>query len=281
MREFSSSAAGPDGLDRLVDLSPFAADILGRYPALLPALRTSGRLVRAVTDGEIANLLATELRDCPGDDEFLHRLRLFRHRELLRIIWRDLNEGADVTESLRDLSDLADAAINAALKFADDLLRARHGEPRAEDGTPCGAGVVAMGKLGGHELNFSSDVDLVFVYSAAGETDGARALSNEEYFRLLAQRVIDLLSRNTADGFVYRVDVRLRPVRQRGAAGRQRVRTGEAICCSTAGTGSATPGSRRGWSTTGPTRSPCTGTCSGPSCTAATWTTACSARCAR
>jgi glutamate-ammonia-ligase adenylyltransferase len=73
-----------------------------------------------------------------------------------------------------------------------------------------------MGKLGGHELNFSSDVDLVFVFSAQGETDGARALSNEEYFRLLAQRVIDLLSRNTADGFVYRVDVRLRPF---GSAG--------------------------------------------------------------
>ena len=159
----------------------------------------------------MATLLAAVLRDVSGDDDFLHRLRLFRHRELLRIIWRDLNEGADVTESLRDLSDLADAAINAALDYANDLLRARHGEPHAEDGSPCGAGVVAMGKLGGHELNFSSDVDLVFLYSAAGETDGARALSNEEYFRLLAQRVIDLLSRNTADGFVYRVDVRLRP----------------------------------------------------------------------
>lgn len=73
-----------------------------------------------------------------------------------------------------------------------------------------------MGKLGGHELNFSSDVDLVFVYSASGQTNGAEALSNEEYFRLLAQRVIDLLSRNTPDGFVYRVDVRLRPF---GSAG--------------------------------------------------------------
>ena len=175
------------------------------------ALQTSGRLTRSCTPAEHRDLLDEDVAGVSGDDEFLRCLRLFRHRELLRIIWRDLNEAADVTESLRDLSDLADAAINAALKFASDLLRARHGEPRAEDGSPCGVGIVAMGKLGGHELNFSSDVDLVFLYSAAGETNGARALSNEEYFRLLAQRVIDLLSRNTADGFVYRVDVRLRP----------------------------------------------------------------------
>ncbi len=216
MNELPSSEAGPDRLDRVVATSPFAADIMARYPALLPALRNSGRLMRTVADGETAALLAATLLDCPGDDEFLRRLRLFRHQELLRILWRDLNGSADVTESLRDLSDLADAAINAALRFADDLLRTRHGEPRGDDGTPCGAGVVAMGKLGGHELNFSSDVDLVFVYSAVGETAGPRALSNEEYFRLLAQRVIDLLSRNTADGFVYRVDVRLRPF---GSAG--------------------------------------------------------------
>jgi len=206
--------AGP--LARLELASPFAADIIARYPALLDQLRTSRRLTRSCEPTELRDLLEAWLAGGSGDDEFLHRLRLFRHRELVRVIWRDLNEGADVTESLRDLSDLADAAINAALNFAHDLLRARHGEPRAEDGSPSGAGVVAMGKLGGHELNFSSDVDLVFVYSTAGETDGARALSNEEYFRVLAQRVIDLLSRNTADGFVYRVDVRLRPF---GSAG--------------------------------------------------------------
>ena len=73
-----------------------------------------------------------------------------------------------------------------------------------------------MGKLGGHELNFSSDIDLVFVHSAGGETTGPRSISNEEFFRFLAQRLIDLLSRNTAEGFVYRVDARLRPF---GSAG--------------------------------------------------------------
>jgi glutamate-ammonia-ligase adenylyltransferase len=204
------------GLERVQALSPFAADILARYPALLDELRDGGRLARASAPGELAALLAARLDGVAGDDDFLHRLRLFRHRELVRVIWRDLNEGADVTESLRDLSDLADAAINAAHRHADAALRGRHGGPRGDEGGPCGAGIVAMGKLGGHELNFSSDVDLVFLFSTGGETDGSRPVSNEEYFRLLAQRVIDLLSRNTADGFVYRVDVRLRPF---GSAG--------------------------------------------------------------
>ncbi|MBL8202342.1 MAG: bifunctional [glutamate--ammonia ligase]-adenylyl-L-tyrosine phosphorylase/[glutamate--ammonia-ligase] adenylyltransferase [Chromatiales bacterium] len=208
--------ASQAGLERLVGLSPFSADIVSRYPELLDELQGSGRLAMPSEAGTLHVLLTAALVGVAGDDDFLRRLRLFRHRELVRIIWRDLNEGVDVTESLRDLSDLADAAINAALDYADGLLRARHGTPRAEDGSACGPGVVAMGKLGGHELNFSSDVDLVFLFSEAGETDGARPISNEEYFRLLAQRAIDLLSRNTADGFVYRVDVRLRPF---GSAG--------------------------------------------------------------
>ncbi|MEO8225764.1 MAG: bifunctional glutamine synthetase adenylyltransferase/deadenyltransferase, partial [Gammaproteobacteria bacterium] len=111
------------GLERLVGLSPFSADIMARYPQLLDELRTSGRLARRCGPTELRELLEARVSGSSGDDELIHRLRLFRHRELLRIIWRDLNEGVDVTESLRDLSDLADAAINAALKFADDLLR--------------------------------------------------------------------------------------------------------------------------------------------------------------
>ena len=206
------------GIARLQECSPFAADILGRYPDLFDELRSSGRLSRPNEAGELRTLLEARIASGSGSDEdaIQRELRLFRHRELVRIIWRDLNEGAEVAETLRDLSDLADAAINAALAHAEKLLQDRHGVPRAEDGSVSGVGVVAMGKLGGHELNFSSDVDLVFLFSAGGQTDGERALSNEEYFRRLAVRVIDTLSRNTPDGFVYRVDVRLRPF---GSAG--------------------------------------------------------------
>ncbi len=216
MIEIATGFSPKDALERACALSPFVADIVTRYPELLAELQISGRLGKPAEAGEFSALMAGALQGCSSEDVFQRSLRLFRHRELVRIVWRDLNEGADVTETLRDLSDLADSAINAALRFATDGLRPRYGEPRTRDGSPCGPGIIAMGKLGGHELNFSSDVDLVFVYTASGDTDGARPVSNEEYFRLLAQRVIDALSRNTPDGFVYRVDIRLRPF---GSAG--------------------------------------------------------------
>jgi len=216
MTDIAPGHTPDDGLARVASLSPFAADVINRYPELLTELRESGRLHRSSLPGEFAALRASAVDDSGSEQDFQRSLRLFRHRELVRIIWRDLDGSADVTETLRDLSDLADAAINAALNAATHNLRLRYGEPRTRDGGPCGFGVIAMGKLGGHELNFSSDVDLVFVYSGGGETDGARPVSNEEYFRLLAQRLIDALSRDTADGFVYRVDIRLRPF---GSAG--------------------------------------------------------------
>jgi len=216
MTDAATGLTQQDKLERVLALSPFVADIISRYPELLAELQISGRLGKSMAAGEYAALAGGALQDCSSEDDFQRGLRLFRHRELVRIVWRDLSEGAEVTETLRDLSDLADSAITTALRFAADGLRPRYGEPRTSDGGPCGPGIIAMGKLGGHELNFSSDVDLVFVYSGSGETDGPRSVSNEEYFRLLAQRVIDALSRNTPDGFVYRVDIRLRPF---GSAG--------------------------------------------------------------
>ena len=216
MTEVAKGPSRQEALERVCALSPFVADIVTRYPELLAELEDSGRLGNPAAPGEFAALIAGALQDCGSEEDFQRGLRLYRHRELVRIVWRDLIERADVTETLRDLSELADSAINAALRFATEGLQTRYGQPRTGDGSPCGPGIIAMGKLGGHELNFSSDVDLVFVYTASGETDGARPVSNEEYFRLLAQRVIDALSRNTPDGFVYRVDIRLRPF---GSAG--------------------------------------------------------------
>lgn len=201
---------------RVLTASPYAADILVRYPVMLAELLGSKRLQSTTTADAYLSLLQATLPPDPDEEELQRRLRLFRHRELVRIIWRDLAGSAGVTETLRDLSNLADASINVALDWARTTLQARYGEPHTEEGAPCGFGVLAMGKLGGHELNFSSDIDLVFVHSGSGETTGPRSISNEEYFRFLAQRLIDLLSRNTAEGFVYRVDARLRPF---GSAG--------------------------------------------------------------
>ncbi|MCC5793953.1 MAG: bifunctional [glutamate--ammonia ligase]-adenylyl-L-tyrosine phosphorylase/[glutamate--ammonia-ligase] adenylyltransferase [Chromatiales bacterium] len=206
--------ARPDGLPALrkvVACSPYAAEVIRRYPGLLVSLVDEGLLDRPLDPGAIRAEIEAGLAEEAPEAAILRQLRLVRHRHLLRVIWRDLVAGTAPECSLADLSALADDSIRVALDHASTELLARHGTPRDADGVEVSMGVVAMGKLGGGELNFSSDVDLVFVYSDAGETDGPRPLANEEYFRRLAQRLIDLLGRKTAEGFVYRVDARLRP----------------------------------------------------------------------
>ena len=130
---------------------------------------------------------------------------------MVRIAWRALAGWAEVEETLADLSDFADTAIRVALAHARQTLTARYGEPRSGAGAVQPLIVVAMGKLGGRELNFSSDVDLVLLFPEHGETDGPRPIANEELFTRLGQGLIRLLETATADGFTLRVDMRLRP----------------------------------------------------------------------
>jgi len=198
-------------LNRLLVCSEYAADILFRYPVLLSELIADGRMHRPLRAAELDPIFLAARPENETESQFLRRLRLFRHRELLRIIWRDTAGWSGCAETLNELSALADTCLRAAFERSSAELQHRHGVPRDESGDQVDFIVVAMGKLGGAELNFSSDVDLVFIYSDAGETDGQRALSNEEYFRRLTQHFIGLLSNKTADGFVYRVDARLRP----------------------------------------------------------------------
>jgi glutamate-ammonia-ligase adenylyltransferase len=137
-------------------------------------------------------------------------LREWRRREMLRIAWRDIAGRSPVTETLRALSELADAAIRAAVSVAQLHLQPIFGRPRGAD-AEVPLIVLGMGKLGGRELNFSSDIDLVLLYSEGGQTDGPRQLDNEEYFNRLGRELIRLLNARTEDGFVFRVDMRLRP----------------------------------------------------------------------
>ena len=168
------------------------------------------------------------LQGAANEEEVFHGLRVFRKRELLRIALRDLLGRADLGETVSELSNLAEVALQAAYEWADGELRKRHGTPMAadDDGNafPAGFAVIGMGKLGGRELNFSSDVDLMYVYTADGETGGApgadggaaNRVTNHQYFIKLAEMVSAAIGRNTADGFVFRVDVRLRPEGQKG-----------------------------------------------------------------
>ena len=135
----------------------------------------------------------------------------FRRRQLLRILLRDVLGAATLSNVTEELSNLADAILDVAYRRIRSELVARHGEPRLEDGTLCGFSVISLGKLGGKELNYSSDIDLMFVYGGNGETDGPAVLTNKEFYKKVANQYTELLSTYTAEGQCYRVDLRLRP----------------------------------------------------------------------
>ena len=183
--------------------SDFLLDALARDPKLLPALA-------AAPDGQCGR---EPLPFSPPEDEgaFSAALRRWRRAEVARIAWRDLAGWAAVPETLADLSRAADTGISAAHDYARAALERRHGVPRSAAGAAQQLVVVGMGKLGGRELNFSSDVDLIFLFPEDGETDGERALSNGEFFTRLGQYLIRLLDAPTEEGFGWRVDMRLRP----------------------------------------------------------------------
>ena len=176
----------------------------------------------------LAERLAAVLTDDLDDKSFFHVLRLFRKQEMLRIGLRDLLNRADLQETVADLSLLAEVCLQEAYAWADAGLFKRYGRPIHEnpDGSmaPSGFAVIAMGKLGGMELNFSSDVDLMYVYTADGETEGVLSaanartnrISNHQYFIKLAEKLSAAIGEKTGDGFVFRVDMRLRPEGQGG-----------------------------------------------------------------
>jgi glutamate-ammonia-ligase adenylyltransferase len=135
-------------------------------------------------------------------------LAAFRRRQLLRIVLRDTLGFATLSETTAELSNLADAILNAAYRHIFQKLSAQYGTPYTSTGTALFS-VISLGKLGGRELNYSSDIDLMFLYSGDGETD--TGLSNKEFFQKLANQYTELLSTYTGEGMCYRVDLRLRP----------------------------------------------------------------------
>ena len=160
-------------------------------------------------------------------------LARFRRRELLRIYLRDIRKLATVPEITEELSNLADAIIEFALRLARQDLENRHGVPLETDEngreTPAGFCVVALGKLGSLELNYASDIDLLFIYSNEGSTSDVgtqSSLTNREFFIKLAERVIALAGGQSGEGAAYRVDMRLRP---HGSVGRLALSLDETI----------------------------------------------------
>lgn len=219
---------------RMVDLvctifgnSNALAFTLVRDPLLLYWLAQQNVLSTAPTKAGMERTIRQSLESVTVTDLKLDALRGFRRREMLRIGVRDLLRLADVEETTASLSDLASVLIDAAYRIVDADLRAQYGIPmhRNRQGrlVETGFTVIGMGKLGGHELNYSSDVDVLYVCeSHEGETRSAASgrakakgpvqggLSNEEYFEILARELTKVLTEQTHEGYLYRVDLRLR-----------------------------------------------------------------------
>ncbi|AMB81382.1 bifunctional glutamine synthetase adenylyltransferase/deadenyltransferase [Pseudomonas sp. Lz4W] len=222
--------AGEHGLDdwsperwaafeRVSAASDFFIEQSLRDPVMLLDLVRSGELDRSFKPGELCGQIAEAVETAATDDELGRVLRRQRTRQQIRIIWRDLNRQADLVETCRDLSDMADASIDQAYRWLYQRHCQQFGTPTGHrSGEPQPMVILGMGKLGAVELNLSSDIDLIFAYPEGGETVGAkRALDNQEFFIRLGQRLIKALDPMTVDGFVFRVDMRLRPYGSSGA----------------------------------------------------------------
>ncbi len=203
--DFTPRARISETAARVAVVSDFVLGVLVRHTAeLLARLEDDARL------DHDAVLATVDIAGSPEPDA-MAVLRRRRNVELARLAWRDIAGWASFEECVRDLSTLADAMVDAAVRFAVKALEPRFGTPVDDDGKPGELLVLGMGKLGGRELNFSSDIDLVFVYPDGLTLTGPRAAEAEDYFRRIVQCLIRLLDQVTADGFVFRVDTRLRP----------------------------------------------------------------------
>ena len=201
-----------DSLPKVWACSKFVAQHCLQSPELLKDLIDSDDLFNAPNSQNYRDSLNQQLVDVEEEAALMRILRLFRRREMVRIAWRDLAGWASLEETLKSLSDLADIIIDIALTWLYQRLIIQFGTPSSPDGKPQSLVVLALGKLGGQELNFSSDIDLIFAYPSEGETQGVkRVRTNQEFFIRLGQQLIQVLTLLTPEGFVYRVDMRLRP----------------------------------------------------------------------
>jgi glutamate-ammonia-ligase adenylyltransferase len=209
---FYDDAGVDDHLMCVLLASDFAYESFVRDPFLL-----GPELVRLMGDPRHADARAGAFATPRSDRDMHAELRRFRRSESLRLIWRDVNGIDSVDTILTGASVLADTCIEAALAHAERAIAPRHGTLRDANGVPQRLVVLALGKLGGGELNFSSDVDLVFAHAAEGRSDGPRPLDAEAWFNRVARHVVALLGEVGADGFAFRVDLRLRPFGNAGA----------------------------------------------------------------
>jgi glutamate-ammonia-ligase adenylyltransferase len=200
--------------------SQYFSDLLVNNPDYIDMLRVPLR--SSPRTAELQAQLRAEVDAAFEDSAVLRAFRRFRQRQMLRIGTNDIIRDRPLEEITRDISRVADAALEVALAVATRHAAARFGEPYTHAGQPARCVVIAFGKHGGKELNYSSDIDLMFVYDEEGGTRGKRVtpVGNEEFYGRVVSQVVRLLSAHTDRGQAYRIDLRLRPEGQRGPLAR-------------------------------------------------------------
>lgn len=206
------SGADWQSLKTAFGVSNFVFMTFLRNPRLPFGIMAEDRLHGALAPDYYAAALHALTRDTAAEDVLSRKLRHFRYKEMGRLAWRDLAGFASLESMTAELSQLARACIDTAIGWLYPRLAERFGTPMGPGGEPVGPVVLGLGKLGAGELNFSSDIDLIFAYAHNGlTTDGRKETTNKDFFVRLSRQLIKVLGDVTVDGFVFRVDARLRP----------------------------------------------------------------------
>ena len=201
----------PEQLQKTLTASQYAEQILSLHSAVLMQDYAVDQFLQPLSTVQIQQWVQASLSDLHDEIQWMKALRILRARLMFRWIWQDANQLTNVVTLTRELSDFADASIIAAKAFALVPLVAKYGEPMGYNNKVQDLIVIAMGKLGAQELNLSSDIDLIFAFDEQGETNGRKCIDVQQFCILWGQKLIYLLDHITADGFVFRVDMRLRP----------------------------------------------------------------------
>ena len=213
LSESRMKSSGEAYILHAVSCSPFVAKLFTKDSGLLNDLLVNHHQEYHLSD--MQDFLSHQNID--DETTLKQALRRLRQHVMARIIVRDLNGLADLAEVMRTTSSLAECAINTVIDYLNTWLVNDFGQPVDALGYPQSFIVIGMGKLGGGELNVSSDIDLIFAYENEGETTGEIPISNQDFFTRLAKKLIAAIDEITEDGFVFRVDMRLRPFGSEGA----------------------------------------------------------------
>ena len=201
---------------KLVACSEFVSDILIKHWEYYIDNINQQIFSKSLNPEQLSYLFSKLKKKDITEKTFLQEIRKIRNQCLIHILWRDVVNSCELDETLTNLTLLAEYSIKFAAQYATDMHESVYGSI-SHEGRKIAINILAMGKLGGSELNFSSDVDLIFLYPENGYSNGKNSLTAQDYFSRLARKIVYLLNENTSEGFVYRVDTRLRPFGESGS----------------------------------------------------------------